>query len=96
MQTRIGFVSSLLDKFIPEQAFRRFQMERDGFLESIKKLTNLFEDLDSYLVAGVIPMEITAEMESYLDDLLYYANRCLLWLNDLAQSATKTTVLSKS
>jgi len=94
MQTQMGFISNLLEEFTPPKTLLRYQMERNSFMDSSRELMNLFEELDGYLASGEVPTEIAAEMERHLDDLLYYANRCLLWLHDLTRLAEKTVASS--
>lgn len=87
MQSRIEAADKLAAKYIAPSAQRRFQMERNGMVNSASELVGVFDELSGHLGGGKVPWSIVQQMEQLLDDLTYYTNRCLLWLTDLARSA---------
>ena len=87
MQSRIEAADRLAAQYIAPSAQRRFQMERNGMVNSASELVDVFDELSSHLGGGKVPWSIVQQMDQLLDDLTYYTNRCLLWLTDLARSA---------
>lgn len=87
MQSRIETADKLAAKYIAPSAQRRFQMERNGMVNSASELVGVFNELSGHLGGGKVPRSIVQQMDQLLDDLTYYTNRCLLWLTDLARSA---------
>jgi hypothetical protein len=93
MQGRMKAADKLAAEYIAPSAQRRFQMERDGMVNSAGELVSVLDELSGHLGEGRMPWSIIQQMEHLLDDLTYYTNRCLLWLSDLAQSARPTEAL---
>lgn len=86
MQKRMAIAGRIAAQHVAPSAKRRFQMEHDGMMSSANKLVGVLEESSSHLVRGRMPWNTIELLEQQLDELVYYTNRCLLWLNDLAQS----------
>jgi len=84
IQNQLLLVSNIVEKYTPLSKQQVYKKEREGAINTAKKLASLFEQVDIYLASGRLPDNIQQQMEMQLDNLVFYTSRCLLWLNDLA------------
>ena len=72
MQTRMMAADKFAAKYIAASAQRRFQIERDGMINSAGELVCVLDGLSGHFGGGKMPWSITQQMEQLLDDLTYY------------------------
>lgn len=93
MAKRMALVDGFAVEHVAPSATKRFQMERNGLMNSANQLVFYLEESSSHMVGGRMPWNIFDQMKRELDELSYYTNRCVLWLDDLAQSVRKGQLL---
>lgn len=93
MQIQMAKAGRIAVQHVAPAGKRRFQQEHDGMMRSARVLVNILEDSSNHMVRGKMPWRTIEMMEQQLDELIYYTNRCLLWLNDLSQSTPHTEIM---
>jgi hypothetical protein len=85
IEDQVLLVSGLVEKFSDPENFSIYQYETQNVLRSIGQLQALLDDINNYLISGNIPSDISLQIERLFDDLVFYAARYLIIVNDLAQ-----------
>lgn len=80
-------IKKLLHRFSSPDSSLIQRDSYEGFINSVRELTDVLETVDSQLPFGRVPEGIVDEMERLYDDLVYYSHGCFLWLNHLSEKA---------
>ena len=89
IQDQILLASSLIEQFSAPQDFHVYEYETQNVLNSVNQLQRLLDDINQFLISGNIPPDISLQMERLFDDLVFYATKYLIVVNDLAGSIKK-------
>ena len=98
VQDEVLTSAALIQQQSKSSESQEISFETERIINSLHSLRLQFVNIDQHLFAGSVPYEVENEIERHFDDLVYYLNKYILILDDLAGTAagTNATALRSS